>query len=205
MPNKAGPVLLAVGAALLTAALSLFFYNRWEDAQAGRTAGQLLAGVRSAAGQQEQAAESEAAAQSLPGELPVVEWQDYDCVGTLSIPALELELPVLAQWDYTRLKTAPCRQFGSSRTDDLVIAAHNYQAHFGRLNQLAAGDTVLFTDMDGVVNTYTVARVEVLAPDAVDAVQNSGCALVLYTCTKGGASRVAVFCQRAEIAPPPAG
>ena len=83
-------------------------------------------------------------------------------------------------------------------TDDLVIAAHNYRNHFGRLKELAVGDSVTFTDMEGIVNTYRVEKVETLQPTEVAAVQNSGHDLVLYTCTKGGKTRVTVFCDRAE-------
>ena len=106
----------------------------------------------------------------------------------------------MAQWDYDRLKIAPCRQFGSSRTDDLVIAAHNYQNHFGRLKELSRGDTVVFTDMESIVNAYSVEKVETLAPTEIDAVQKSGYDLVLYTCTIGGKTRVAVFCNREQPA-----
>ena len=102
-----------------------------------------------------------------------------------------------SEWDYNRLKIAPCRHFGSSRTDDLVIAAHNYKTHFGSLSKLRSGAEVIFTDMDGIENRYVLVRdPETLAPDAVDAVQNSGYDLVLYTCTPGGATRVVAFCDR---------
>ena len=85
-----------------------------------------------------------------------------------------------------------------SRTDDLVIAAHNYESHFGKLTSLTAGDSVTFTDMDGIVNEYVVNKVEVLDPHSVEEVEHSGYALVLYTCTYGGKTRVTVFCDRAS-------
>ena len=69
-------------------------------------------------------------------------------------------------------------------------------AAFGRLKELQEGDTVRFTDMEGVVNTYAVSKCETLQPTEVDAVQNSGYDLVLYTCTLGGRTRVTVFCDR---------
>ena len=51
--------------------------------------------------------------------------------------------------------------------------------------------------MDGIENRYILVHdPETLAPDAVDAVQNSGYDLVLYTCTSGGATRVVAFCDR---------
>ena len=131
--------------------------------------------------------------------MPVVTLDGYDYVGYVEIPMLELKLPVMADWDYTRLKVAPCRQFGSSRTDDLVIAAHNYESHFGHLKDLSVGSTVTFTDMAGIVNPYCVEKIETLNPDDVDAVQNSGYDLVLYTCTRGGRTRVTVFCNRTPM------
>ena len=109
-----------------------------------------------------------------------------------------IDLPVMSEWSYPRLKIAPCRQFGSSRTDDLVIAAHNYESHFGKLTSLTEGDSVTFTDMDGIVNEYVVNKVEVLDPHSVEEVEHSGYALVLYTCTYGGKTRVTVFCDRAS-------
>lgn len=189
MPKKVGIAIVAVGAVLILSALLLLLYNRYEDARAGQEAADLLAKMRAA---------MEAGRSDLEPELPVVEVDGYGYVGYVEIPALELELPVMAEWDYDRLKIAPCRQFGSSRTDDLVIAAHNYQTHFGRLKELEAGETVRFTDMEGIVNTYAVAKNETLNPTEVDEVQNSGYDLVLYTCTLGGRTRVTVFCNRVE-------
>ena len=121
---------------------------------------------------------------------------DREYIGVLSIPALGLELPVISAWDYPGLRVAPCRYTGSAYTDDLVIAAHNYGTHFGRLKDLSPGDAVTFTDMEGVVNAYQVESIQTLSPDDVDAVQNSGYPLVLYTCTPGGQTRVTVFCTR---------
>ena len=180
-------VLVIMGAVLLIAALLLLLYNRYESDRAGKDAEALLEDVLSVV-------EQNAAAGP---ELPVVEVDGYGCVGCLEVPALELTLPVLTDWDYEKLRVAPCLQFGSSRTDDLVIAAHNFKRHFGRLKELSQGDAIVFTDMDGIENHYEVAEIETLQPTAVDAVQNSGYALVLYTCTPGGRTRVTVFCDRA--------
>ena len=207
MPKKTGIAIIAVGAALILSALLLLLYNRYEDAHAGQEAESLLASVEEAISAQTMDVPTAAAPSPTPldPEMPVVMLDGYEYVGYVEIPALGLKLPVMSKWDYTRLRVAPCRQFGSSRTDDLVIAAHNYENHFGRLKELSKGDTVIFTDMEGLVNTYCVEKIETLAPDAVDAVQNSGHDLVLYTCTKGGKTRVTVFCDRAaKITPSPA-
>lgn len=206
---------MAVGAALILSALVLLLHNRYADARAGREAETLLAGVEAAISSQT-AAEQEknrprgqetrptgeengtesTAAEALDPEMPVAMLEGYGYVGYVEIPALGLKLPVMSDWDYTRLEIAPCRQFGSSRTDDLVIAAHNFESHFGRLKEMSLGNTVTFTDMAGIVNTYRAEMIETLSPKDVEAVQNSGYDLVLYTCTRDGQERVAVFCNR---------
>lgn len=213
MPKKAGIAIAAAGAVLILSALLLFFRNRQEDVQAGQEAESLLARVEAAiadetgtdptvwlapaiTAQNSPSDPSAPDAVPLDPEMPVVMLDGYDYVGYMQIPALGLKLPVMADWDYTRLKLAPCRQFGSSRTDDLVIAAHNYESHFGRLKDLEIGDYVIFTDMQGVVNLYAVEKLGTLDPTEVDAVQNSGYDLVLYTCTAGAKARVTVFCNR---------
>ena len=207
MPERTGIVIIAAGAVLILSSLFLLLHNRYEDARAGRQAEDALASVETAIVMQPTKTTAEIVPDEtetvpteppLDPEMPTVVVNGYAYVGYLEFPTLGLKLPVMSKWDYTRLQIAPCRQFGSSRTDDLVIAAHNYQNHFGRLKELAVGDAVTFTDMEGIVNTYRVARVETLNPTEVDAVQNSGHALVLYTCTKGGKTRVTVFCDRTD-------
>lgn len=187
---------------MILAALFLLTYNRYEDEHAGQEAESMLAEVQSIIS--ERAAEE---APPLPKkdeeeatepELTVTQIEGYDYIGCLSIPSLALELPVMSEWDYNRLKLAPCRQFGSTATDDLVIAAHNYKSHFGYLGQLEIGAKVTFTDMDGTVNTYAVEALNILKPTSVAEVQNSGYDLVLYTCTKGGKTRITVFCNRTD-------
>lgn len=201
MPKKAGVAIMAAGAVLIISALLLFLYNRNQDATAGQEAESLLESVEAvieaqAARKPSPVPDASPSPTPIDPTMPTVTIDGYEYIGYVEVPVLELKLPVMAEWDYDRLKIAPCRQFGSTRTDDLVIAAHNFDSHFGRLKDLAAGETVLFTDMDGIVSTYSVTRIETLDPNSVEAVQNSGHDLVLYTCTKGGKTRVTVFCDR---------
>ena len=192
-----GLVCVVLGVVLLLAAGGLYGYNRYEDAHAGAEAQTVVADLQQKVSE---TADTGAAADSDPldPELPVVEIDGNEYVGEISIPAIGIDLPVMSEWSYPRLKIAPCRQFGSSRTDDLVIAAHNYESHFGKLSSLSEGDSVIFTDMDGIENQYVVSKIEVLDPHSVEEVEHSGYALVLYTCTYGGKTRVTVFCDRAS-------
>ena len=188
MPKKSGVILISLGAVLILAALLLFLYNRSEDRRAGQEAESLLEDVRSTMA---------ANADPEPQEEPAEEIT-YDYAGVIAIPDLSLELPVIDQWSYARLKVAPCRQSGAAADGDLVIAAHNYKSHFGYLDRLEPGASVIFTDMEGTVYRYAVEGIRQLAPEDaedVSSVFSSEYPLVLYTCTPGGKARVAVFCQ----------
>ena len=205
MPKKAGIIFVTLGVVRILSALLLFLYNGFEDRRAGQQAESLMDDIQSAIAEEtdpttkptEIEIDITESQETLSAEMPVVMIDGYEYIGYISVPDLELELPVMAEWDYSRLKIAPCRHFGSSRTDDLVIAAHNYKTHFGSLSKLKIGAEVIFTDMEGIENRYVLMKdPETLAPDAVDAVQNSGYDLVLYTCTPGGATRVVAFCDR---------
>ena len=196
MRNKLGTICMILGTVLILAALSLFLWNRREAEQAGEAAADILPQVV------EQIAETTAEAPAPPDPfdptMTEAEIDGYLYIGYLSIPALGLELPVMSEWDYNRLNIAPCRYSGSTKTDDLVIAAHNFAQHFGGLSGLTGGEQVLFVDMDNVVSTYTVVAVEILAPTAVEEMTNGEYDLSLYTCTYGGRSRVTVRCDRTE-------
>ena len=194
LKDKSGMIFVIMGAVLMLSALLLLFYNRMEDRTAGREAEEGLHQIKEELGEAT-VPESEKKELPLPTDLPVMEAGGYGYIGYLKIHALDLELPVMEDWDYERLKKAPCRQFGSPVTEDLVVAAHNYKRHFGRLSELEQGDRITFINMDGYPYEYEVDRIEKLEPEAVDEVQQSGYPLVLYTCTYGGENRVAVFCK----------
>ena len=188
MPKKSGVILISLGAVLILAALLLFLYNRGEDRRAGQEAESLLEDARSAV-----AADTDPEPQEEPAEEVT-----YDYAGVIVIPDLSLELPVIDRWSYDRLRVAPCRQSGAAPDGDLVIAAHNYKSHFGYLDRLQPGASVIFTDMEGTVYRYVVEEIRRLEPEDaedVSSVFSSEYPLVLYTCTPGGKARVAVFCR----------
>lgn len=125
-------------------------------------------------------------------EMPVKTINGIDFIGILTIPALELELPVISQWSYPNLKTAPCRYSGSAYLNNLIICGHNYASHFGNLKDLCEGDIATFMDVDGNVFTYKMVERETLAPTSIDAMESGVWDLTLFTCTVGGQSRVTI-------------
>jgi sortase A len=128
-------------------------------------------------------------------EMTEVEIDGNLYIGYISIPSIRMELPVMSDWSYPKLKIAPCRYNGSIRGEDLVLMAHNYKSHFGPISQLKIGDEVFFTDMDGNTTAYEVVGKDVLDPTAVEVMTSGEYDLTLFTCTYGGASRVTVYCD----------
>lgn len=127
--------------------------------------------------------------------MPVYEIDGLGYIGQLEIPVLDLELAVQSELTYPGLKKSPCRYTGSAYLDDMTIAAHNYKTHFGALKNLEPGDAVYFTDMDGNRFEYEAIEIREIDPRPVEQVTESGYDLVLFTCTLGGATRVAAYCN----------
>ena len=200
MRRKIGIFLMVCGALMLLSSVALLGYNRWEADQADQSTQVLLPQ------QLEQVPEEPTAPLQPLGppveyldpstlEMTEVEIDGYAYIGYLKIPALELELPIMSSWSYPQLKIAPCRYYGSVRGEDMVLLAHNYWKHFGRLKELSEGDSVYFTDMDGVTYEYAVVAKDILDPTAVEEMIAGEYDLTLFTCTPGGASRVTVYCD----------
>lgn len=189
-----GIVCILLGVLCILSAVGFIVYNQWEDKNAKETAIGLLENVQSIINNT-QPEQTPPDTENIPEEMATAKVDGYDCIGILSIPVLDLELPVLTEWSYTKLKKAPCHYYGSYYRKDFVIAAHNYKSHFGRLSELQAGDLVIFTDVGGTARYYEVVLLETLPENATKEMIASGFDLSLYTCTTGGSNRVTVRCN----------
>ena len=214
MRNRLGIACIVLGVLMVLGACGWLVHNQLESRQAQEASEAALEQMLEhfAAVQVPEAPEVSEAAQeeeTVPStepveypdpyetEMPQTEFYGYNYIGYLSIPALGKLLPVMAEWDYSRLRIAPCRYKGGTRTEDLIFCAHNYQAHFGDISSLQIGDEVTFADMDGFVTVYEVAEVTTLQPEAIAEMESGEYPLTLFTCTYGGQSRVTGRCTKA--------
>lgn len=195
MKRKIAITLMSAGIILIGFAAVLLVYNNYENQKAQECSGRLIHSIKEDIASNEL---KDKITDPFDEEMTVKEFDGYGYIGYLSIPALNLDLPVMSEWDYGRLKISPCRYYGSTKTDNLVVAAHNYRAHFGYLGNLKPGDTVVFTDMDAVTHNYKVDSVDLLMSTDVDKVKEAGDDLILYTCTYGGKKRIIVRCNYVE-------
>ena len=196
MKANRGTVWINAGLLLIAAALFLSVYNEWESHEARDSARQVIAQLW------DELPTEAGEPTTLPDvrqEMPVKTINGRDYIGVLSIPSLELELPVISQWDYPALKVAPCRYSGSLYQDNLIICAHNYASHFGKLKELQPGDIVLFTDMDEHVVTFQMVERETLNPMDAEGMEAGDWDLTLFTCTIDGQTRVTIRFERVEV------
>lgn len=189
--NKRGRFFFILGAVLITAALGLVIYNMAQDSSAGSDSYDALVELSANMKRDDRYSFD-------PNlDMPTKKVGDWNYIGVLEIPSLNLVLPVIDQWSYDALLVSPARYTGSAYLDNMVIAAHNYTSHFGRLRELSLEDEVRFVDVSGNVFYYKVQELQILPPTAVEEmVQADGWDLTMFTCTWGGQNRVTVRCAR---------
>ena len=124
-------------------------------------------------------------------------WDNYDIDGVLSIHSLGLELPILSQYSEDLLKISPCiyQGLGGSDPDRLVIAGHNYRAHFGRLGKLVPGDQITYRSLDKVETQFQVTELVEIGEDDIDLLENGDWDLTLLTCNLDMSRRLLVRCN----------
>ncbi len=182
---------MAAGTVLILCAAALLIFNSWQDLQAGKSSAKILSVLK----------------EQIPDEIPdtipsskqseesvLINGKEY--IGILSIPTLNIELPIHSSWSAANARTAPCRYEGSVYDNSMIIAGHNYRRHFGNLRSLSSGDKVFFTDVNGNRFSYQVTDIERLDGYDSEKMMNGSWDLTLFTCTPGGRQRVTVRCCR---------
>lgn len=207
--RKISNLFMVLGTVLILAALSLLIYNQRQDRAAGEAARDQLLELKDQITREQMSEienrteikKSDLVLPDDPSEMTCVEVDGNFYIGVLSVPGLGIELPVMSDWSYPKLRIAPCRYFGSAYTDNLVIAAHNYVHHFGSLEKLSPGDLVIFTDVNQIHYSYEVEQVVTLESTDVDIVTEGDYPRTLFTCTYDGSMRVTVQCRKLNEVP----
>ena len=128
---------VVLGIVCLIASVGFVVFNHLEDKNAQESSQVFLHSAQLAIQEQELPSQPpieetkpsvpEAELEEPDPEMATIVVDGYDCIGILSIPVLELELPVFTDWSYEKLKIAPCHYYGSYTSSDFVIAGHNYR------------------------------------------------------------------------------
>lgn len=158
----------------------------------------------------DQAALNSLASTEQPGVLFSVSGQSGDVFGVLSIPRLELEMPLyLGATDKHMADGAA--QLGQTsipiggKNTNAVIAGHrgyNGAPYFRYVPELQIGDSVNITNLWGTLH-YKVVETRIIQPNDIDAIkiQPGRDLITLLTChpyASGGRQRFLVICERME-------
>lgn len=190
---------MALGALLIVSAVALSVYNSYDDKRAGDEAISVKSELFSVIEQNAASASENTTLPLVPEDMQteVVNGREY--IGTVSIPVMKVQLPVQSNLNDSNLKHSPCRYGGNVFDGSLIIAAHNYKSHFGRLSTLKSGDSVVFTDVMGHQYKYKVVEIYQVGSSDVKEMEKQGAwDLTLFTCTYGNRKRVTVRCIRSE-------
>lgn len=188
---------MIAGLLCILAAIGLVVYNLRTDSMAGNQSAKIVEKINQIAQEKEQSEKIDYSVASN-AEMPEVTVDGNRYIGRIDIPDLAVSLPVMTDWSYPKLKIAPCRYKGSAYTDDLIIAAHNYRSHFGRLKSLDIGAKATFTDVDNNKFEYELIGIEMLSNTDTEKMEAGEWDLTLFTCTYGGAERITARFQKVE-------
>lgn len=210
MKKKQYKVLIFTGTMLLLAALFLALYNFRQNSESGKNTQKILSVIQNEISENPITTEPDESYYKPTSNLyddyensiditedveQILEVDGKNYIGFVSIPNLNIELPVMDEWSNDNLRISPCRYYGKASSKDMIIAAHNYTSHFGNISLLNTGDAILFTDVSGKVYTYEVIQSDTVGGNDIEQMKSGAGTdwnLTLFTCTLSGSSRVSV-------------
>ena len=186
-----GKFFIVTGILLILSSIALIVYNQYTDYQ-GRINSEIALNDLKKTISENSNSQSGNDSDVTQNSSEKVRGNEY--IGIISAPAINLELPVLGNWDYDKLNIAPCRYSGSIDDNNLIIAAHNYTSFFDNIDKLNSGDKIIFTDINGRKYNFEVSYTELIGGNDSNAMtaDSDQWDLTLFTCTWSGWSRVTV-------------
>ena len=189
---------MIAGLLCIAAALGLFVHNTLASQHAGESSQKITEELEKRIAEENSGAQNEFPTDNPYRSMPHITVDDQSYIGILSIPDLELTLPVLSSFDYGALQETPCLYSGSVYRKNMVIGAHNYDSHFGRISSLPQGSQVVFTDAENHRYECEAINIETLSPNQNDELTKkfgNDWDISLFTCNYSGTARIVVRCK----------
>ena len=190
---KRACILLLAGLLLVCVALGIHLWQLRQETMAGQTAALLLQQLEL---NRLPMPETEEKPDSAPADtqLPEKQYMGYTLIGSITVPSVGIQLPVLNDWSDQMLKVAPCRYQGSISGGNMIVMGHNYKTHFAPLRKVTVGAEVVFCNTAGREFRYKVAAIETMHRNEGYRLA-SEYPLTIFTCTPGGINRFVVRCE----------
>lgn len=188
--NKFSKYLIILGILCILLSITLYIKNKYQELDTGKKSKEILDIIETkinVSDKEEIKSNTEDLVLNISG---------YDYIGVISIPSLNIKLPIMRETDYDRLAISPCKYYGNINTNDLVLCAHDYVNQFGKISNLKEDDIIIITDVLGNNYVYKVVLTEELNPTDITNMIESPFDLTLYTCSYGALKRITVRCNR---------
>lgn len=130
------------------------------------------------------------------------QYKGFNVVGTIQIPAINLNYPILETVSKNSIETSVAMLYGAgiNKVGNTVIIGHNYRngLFFSNNKKLKNGDKIYITDNDGNKLTYTIYNKFETSPDDADFYNrdtNGKPEITLSTCTDDSKARLIIFAK----------
>lgn len=140
----------------------------------------------------------------LTGTYTASNGKTYNTIGSINIPSIEVNYPILSETTDSLLKVSVCKFWGGNANEvgNLCIAGHNYRnkRFFSKVITLKVGDIIEITDLNEQTIKYEVYDKYTVDPkdtSCTSQVTNGKKIVTLITCTNDSKQRVIV--QAKEI------
>lgn len=138
---------------------------------------------------------------SSSGTSSVVQYEGYNVVGTIEIPAIDLEYPILERTTPDSIELAVAILYtanGLNQPGNTLIVGHNYRsgAFFGNNDRLQLDDKVYITDTSGTrirYNIYNIYETSAEDGDFIMRDTNGRREISLSTCTNNSKARLIIW------------
>lgn len=133
------------------------------------------------------------------GQIPYIEYEGYQVIGTIQISKINLEYPILIETTEDAL-TKSITRFGNGKVNEvgnLCLAGHDYinNSMFGGINKLENGDEIVITDLYGNKVTYSIFDKYTTDPNdtsVLNSIDSSKKEVTLITCINGNQDRLII-------------
>lgn len=128
--------------------------------------------------------------------------KQYEYIGTINIPKINVNYPILSSTSVKLLKVSPCKFHGGSPNEigNLCIVGHNYRNNklFSKVPTLEIGDIIEITDLSQRTLQYEIYDMHTVLPNNTDDTTqktNGRKEITVITCTDDSKQRVIVKCK----------
>lgn len=138
---------------------------------------------------------------SSDGSGKTIQFQGYNVVGKMEIPAIDLEYHILEKATPSSIEAALAVQYtanGLNEVGNTLIVGHNYRngSFFGSNDKLQLGDKVYITDTTGRRIKYNIYNIYETSPEDGDFIMrdtNGKREVSLSTCTDNSKARLIIW------------